>query len=192
MVDKLRQVAAKEDDFNIFPYITHCTLDVICGKICRTFGLIGWTVKSNECWLSRDGDGEKRRRSKKNRFGLRQSRLQVTLHKLSIIITVRQVILLLCYFNRQEWEVSLNCDNSNSTYNLNGYSDWPNTGQISENLWKSYTISPIKYWTFWWPTTASSLCWLFFQHKTGHQRTKADTPAKSNRKRPQFQPIGQW
>ena len=32
LVDKLNQVAVKEKDFNIFPFITLCTLDIICGK----------------------------------------------------------------------------------------------------------------------------------------------------------------
>ena len=31
LVEKLNQVAVKETDFNIFPYITLCTLDIICG-----------------------------------------------------------------------------------------------------------------------------------------------------------------
>ncbi len=33
LVDKLNQVALKEKSFNIFPFITLCTLDIICGIV---------------------------------------------------------------------------------------------------------------------------------------------------------------
>lgn len=34
LVEKLKQIATnKDNDFNIFPYVTRCTLDIICGTI---------------------------------------------------------------------------------------------------------------------------------------------------------------
>ena len=32
LVEKLRAAAAATSDFNVYPYITRCSLDIICGR----------------------------------------------------------------------------------------------------------------------------------------------------------------
>lgn len=40
MVQKLKEVSRKSKSFNIVPYVTACTLDIICGKCVKIFILL--------------------------------------------------------------------------------------------------------------------------------------------------------